>query len=59
MRPVILIWMLLILHLSSEQVCKTGWQDNVEITDSFQALFNAENTVLVKPQIFLSSSFTN
>ena len=41
---------------SSRQVCKTGWQDSVEMTDSFQTLFAAQNTV-VTPQIFLSSSF--
>ena len=41
---------------SSEQVCGTGWQDRVEMTDSFQTLFAAQNSV-VTPQIFLSSSF--
>ena len=44
------------LSNSSRQVCKTGWQDSVEMTDSFQTLFAAQNSV-VTPQIFLSSSF--
>ena len=44
------------LSYSSKQVCKTSQQDNVEMRNIFQTLFDAENTV-VTPQIFLSSSF--
>ena len=34
------------LSYSSEQVCKTGRQDGVETTGSFQTLFDAETTVV-------------
>ena len=44
------------LSYSSEQVCKTGQQDNVEMRDIFQTLFDAEN-IVVTPHKFLSSSF--
>ena len=44
----------------SEQVCRTGRQDTVEMTDNsdFQILFDAENTAVI-PEIFLSSSFND
>ena len=38
------------LSYSSKQLCKTGQQDSLEINDSFQTLFEAEDTVVI-PQI--------
>ena len=46
------------LSYSSEQVCKTGRQDGVETTDSFQTLFDGENNSSNTSDI-LSSSFTD
>ena len=38
------------LSYSNEQLCKTGWQDSLEIKYSFQTLSEAKDTV-VTPQI--------